>query len=122
MVLPLVAADSFCVAFFAHQILLTIPRIVKRYDIVSLQDDDLHHGGPPFILDVPFSFRWFVRSWPCALHGVKESISVSRCCYFLRTQYKLVMQLVGVRIMESLITVSRLDSRFNHLEAESKME
>jgi hypothetical protein len=40
----------------------------------------------------------------------------------LRTQYKLVMQLVGVRIMESLITVSRLDSRFSHLEAESKME
>jgi hypothetical protein len=41
----------------------------------------------------------------------------------LRTQSKLVMQLVrGVRIMVSLISVSRLDSRMNHLEAESQMK
>jgi hypothetical protein len=65
------------------------------------------------------SARWFVRSWPCAL---VESNQYMFLVAALCTQYMLVMQLVVVRIMVSVITVSRLDSRMNHLEGESKME
>jgi hypothetical protein len=34
---------------------LTIPGIIKRYGIVSLQDDDVLHDGPPVVLAVPCS-------------------------------------------------------------------
>ncbi len=52
---------------------LTSPRILKRYGIVSLQDDDVLHGGPPFILDVPFSS--LVRSFVPGLVHFMESLT-----------------------------------------------
>jgi hypothetical protein len=79
---------------------LTIPGIIKRKNIVSLQDDALLHWGFPFILAVPFSS--LVGSF-LALHTSWSQIN---------TRFSSLLygcSLLGVMIMVSLIAASRLD-------------
>jgi hypothetical protein len=72
---------------------LTIPGIVQRYGIVSLQDDDILHGGPPFMLAGPFS------SLALSLLALRTSWSHSRSCLL---HYPCLILRIKLTFLESL--------------------